>query len=117
MTNDPLPLLAFVEREGYQRGRSPGLPRAGTAVVVKVLSNASGAGIYNGQLWRPPTADVSTSSNLTGAMLGVAGPACIVCNAKEIGASTHTIAANTFLVGHLVRINADGKLVVVVESC
>lgn len=93
-------------------------------VLVRIVSNASGGGKYNGVIVDPyPTSDVSSSGDLSESELGTADPDfpnALVLNLREMGRSTHDIEANdyvpTFFLGVVIRTNDDGTRVVVIES-
>lgn len=86
-----------------------------TTAVVKITGNLSGGGKYNGAVMVPGTSDVSVSGDLGVSDLGVSGAACLVLNAPEQGVSTHDIGTNTYWPGVVLKVNADGKAVVMIN--
>jgi hypothetical protein len=60
-------------------------------ILVKLASNATGGGWYNGNLWTPPTTTPTGSTTLAESQVGVIGDAILVCNLAEVTKATHDI--------------------------
>lgn len=62
---------------------------------VRVYSNATGGGIYIGNVVKKPAGAISINSTITEAMLGVHAEECIILNAAEVGQVTHDLTEGT----------------------
>lgn len=88
--------------------------------LVKPTAAGSGGGKYTGNIWTPPTSDISASGTLVESDIGTAGTSCIILNTREVGKTTHDIAFSGFLPlifpGRIIHINADGTPVVAIDG-
>lgn len=85
-------------------------------VTVKVTSEATGIGMYNGKVIRRPTADVDPAADVSASTFGTEGADCIIANAAEIGGDGHWIAAGAVTFGSLRYVNSDGTPVIGVDT-
>ena len=94
-------------------GRGLGI---GDIVVVKVISNATGGGKYNGRILRGRSTAVATGNlSMPEGLTVPAANDSLVLNMRENGASTHWVAANTFALGEIVGMTAAGLFIVTTE--
>ena len=102
-------------------GRTP--PGAARSVVAVVITSpAGGTGKYNGKLLLPASNDISGSTNLSLSDIGTTGSGtgvtCLVLNVAEIDVTSGPpmLSNGNAKVGLLRQINADGTVVVVIDS-
>lgn len=95
----------------------------GLAVVVKVVSNATGGGKYNGRIYFTDKAtDVSASGAVAESEIGSLPGSnnALVLNMAEEGQSTHDLTEGTPVTdaypGIITRQNSDGTYIVVING-
>lgn len=73
------------------------VPQAATA-TVKITGNAAGGGKYTGYLVKLPTVNIPATGNLTEAEVALVEVNVVrIVNRREVGKSTHDLAASGFL--------------------
>ncbi len=103
-----------VEKPHYSLNATP------LTAWVKVTGSASGGGKYTGAILGAPTADIAATGDLTEAEVGAGSVVCRIVNTREVGASTHDLAAAAYLPlvfhGRLVRVNTDNVPVFAIDG-
>lgn len=94
--------------------------RINQLVLVKVISNNAGGGMYTGKVYEPLDSAIDPTANLSESMLGVAVEDVVVANLQEMGQSTHDLTGGTpqvkFFVGILWSFSKDGKWLVLING-
>lgn len=80
---------------------TPGGVNVGAAVVVRITSNCSGGGKYNGMIVRKPTTAACNASNAALPEGMTDDVACLLVNMAEDGAGTHVIGTGSYVTGVL----------------
>ncbi len=99
-------------------GKLIGLDSPARVVVVKITSNATGGGKYNGRILRGGN---TVSSNMTNTAMPegltvLGADDCLCINPAEDGQGTHRLLSGTFLVGLCSGASNGGKKLVMLTS-